>query len=137
MASCRRAAAIVSGLLVAVLLAALGAGLIRDVRERGEVTMHTLAGMLDLPAAGDVLRLPLRHDRRDRAGSAVRRHRLSSQPERLFFSFVTLCTVGYGDIVPAGDLTRAISVAEMLIGQFYLVTVVALIVSNLGRRRAA
>ena len=48
---------------------------------------------------------------------------------------MTLCTVGYGDLVPAADLARTFAVAEMLFGQIYLVTVVALIVSNLGRRR--
>jgi Ion channel len=45
--------------------------------------------------------------------------------------------VGYGDLTPAGNLARSFSVAEMLFGQIYLVTVVSLIVGNLtGRRRA-
>jgi hypothetical protein len=51
-------------------------------------------------------------------------------------SFVTLCTVGYGDLVPRSDVTRTFAVAEMLLGQIYLVTVVALIVGNLRPRRA-
>jgi hypothetical protein len=37
--------------------------------------------------------------------------------------------------VPATDLVRAMAVVEVLIGQLYLVTVVALVVGNLGRRR--
>ena len=50
----------------------------------------------------------------------------------LYFSFVTLTTLGYGDLSPAGDVGRTIAVIEALLGQLYLVTIVALVVSNLG-----
>jgi hypothetical protein len=53
----------------------------------------------------------------------------------LYYSFVTLATVGYGDYTAVSNLGHTLSVSEALIGQIYLVTVVALIVSNLGRRR--
>jgi drug/metabolite transporter (DMT)-like permease len=53
----------------------------------------------------------------------------------LYFSFVTLTTTGYGDLTAAGGLGRAVAVLEALLGQIYLVTVVALLVSNLGRGR--
>ncbi|MGI9187016.1 MAG: potassium channel family protein, partial [Gaiellales bacterium] len=53
----------------------------------------------------------------------------------LYFSYITLATVGYGDFTPANTLGRFAAVAEGLMGQLYLVTVLALIVSNLGRRR--
>jgi hypothetical protein len=52
----------------------------------------------------------------------------------LYFSFVTLTTVGYGDLTAVGGLGRALAVLEALTGQAYLVTVVALVVSQLGRR---
>jgi hypothetical protein len=59
----------------------------------------------------------------------------------LYFSFVTQTTVGYGDFTAAESLGRMLAVSEALIGQLYLVTVIALLVSNLGpaqrRRRAA
>ncbi len=61
----------------------------------------------------------------------------STPADRAYFSFVTLSSVGYGDFSPAGDGSRALAVAEMLIGQIYLVTIVSLIVANLGPRRAA
>ena len=51
----------------------------------------------------------------------------------LYFSYVTLTTVGYGDFTAAGGLGRALAVVEALTGQIYLVTVVAVLVSNLGR----
>ena len=52
----------------------------------------------------------------------------------LYFSFVTMTTVGYGDFTAATKFGRAFSVSEALIGQIYLVTVVALIVAHLGQR---
>jgi hypothetical protein len=55
----------------------------------------------------------------------------------LYFSYVTLTTVGYGDLTAAGGLGRAVAVLEALIGQLYLVTVVALVVSQIGRRSRA
>jgi Ion channel len=55
----------------------------------------------------------------------------------LYFSFVTQTTVGYGDFTAAGGLGRALAVLEALIGQLYLVTVIALLVSNLRRGRAS
>jgi len=59
----------------------------------------------------------------------------ATSAEYLYFSFVTLTTVGYGDLSAAGNLGRAFAVLEALFGQIYLVTVVALLVSNLGGRR--
>lgn len=55
---------------------------------------------------------------------------------RLYFSFITLATVGYGDYTPAGDLGRSLAVVEALVGQLYLVTVLALLVSRMRGRRA-
>ena len=52
----------------------------------------------------------------------------------LYFSITTITTAGLGDFSPAGDLGRSLTAAEALIGQIYLVTVVAVIVANLGRR---
>jgi hypothetical protein len=51
----------------------------------------------------------------------------------LYFSFITLSTVGYGDLVARTNLGRMFSATEGLTGQLYLVTVVALLVSNLNR----
>jgi len=53
----------------------------------------------------------------------------------VYFSFVTLATLGYGDVLPGNDVVRAIAIAEALTGQLYLVSVVSVAVSRLGRRR--
>jgi Ion channel len=53
---------------------------------------------------------------------------------RVYFSFVTMTTVGYGDYSAAGDLGRTLAVTEALVGQIYLVTIVGVIVSRLRPR---
>jgi voltage-gated potassium channel Kch len=50
----------------------------------------------------------------------------------LYFAFVTMTTVGYGDLSAAEGIGRAFAIALALLGQIYLITVVAVIVSNLG-----
>ncbi|MCK5893613.1 MAG: hypothetical protein KAG53_04205 [Endozoicomonadaceae bacterium] len=46
----------------------------------------------------------------------------------IYFSFVTLSTLGYGDIVPATRGAQALTSMEALIGQFYLTVLVARLV---------
>ncbi|MBO0870096.1 MAG: two pore domain potassium channel family protein, partial [Micromonosporaceae bacterium] len=52
-----------------------------------------------------------------------------------YFSFTTMTTVGYGDFAAAGEPTRSLAVLEALIGQIFLVTLVARLVSTLGQQR--
>ena len=49
-----------------------------------------------------------------------------------YYSFVTMTTLGYGDISPVAEPARAMAVLQTLIGQIYLVVVVARVVSMLG-----
>ena len=55
--------------------------------------------------------------------------------DTMYYSFITMTTVGYGDLTPVQDLPRMIAVTEALIGQIYLVTAVGLLVGNMGRER--
>jgi hypothetical protein len=50
-------------------------------------------------------------------------------PQDLFFSFTTLTTTGYGNYVPAGNPGQSFAVAEMLIGQLFLVIAVAKVIN--------
>jgi Ion channel len=53
---------------------------------------------------------------------------LPGQPSQLiYFSFVTLTTVGYGDVYPAHPAARSLAVAEALVGQLYI----AILISSL------
>lgn len=48
----------------------------------------------------------------------------------LYFSLVTLTTVGYGDITPVSDLARSLSNVEAILGQAYLTVLVARLVGK-------
>jgi hypothetical protein len=60
----------------------------------------------------------------------------ASGVEYLYFSFTVLTTLGFGDLTPGQDMGRVVVTFEALLGQIFLVTVVAVLVSNLGRARA-
>lgn len=51
----------------------------------------------------------------------------------VYFSFVTLATLGYGDIAPAASATRALAVLEAVFGQLYLAVLIARLVSLYAR----
>jgi len=60
----------------------------------------------------------------------------TAQPvDYTYFSYITLATVGYGDLTPANPLPRMLAAIEGLTGQLYLVTVVAVAVSRVRTRR--
>jgi hypothetical protein len=58
------------------------------------------------------------------------------QSEYLYFSFVALTTLGFGDLSPAVGLPQALTVLEALMGQIFLVTMVARLVTLWGRQAA-
>jgi hypothetical protein len=53
---------------------------------------------------------------------------VSSVMQLRYFSFVTLATVGYGDIVPHTPTARTMALLEAILGQFYLVALVGRLV---------
>jgi hypothetical protein len=53
----------------------------------------------------------------------------------LFISFVTMTTVGYGNLVPAANPRQAFAVLEALVGQLFLVVAVGMTISSLTPRR--
>ena len=130
------------GRLVAVLLVAfaplvIARGVVQGVRTEGAVTMHTMFGVLCIylllgmlfsyayGLVGDAESTPF-------FASGIN----ADISDYLYFSFATMTTVGYGDLVAATDVGRSVAIAEALIGQIYLVTVVAVIVGGLSRRQA-
>ena len=56
-------------------------------------------------------------------------HAAARSSDYLFFSYTTLTTTGYGNLVPAGTVGQSFAVLEMLVGQIFLVTLVAGLVS--------
>jgi len=57
----------------------------------------------------------------------------STRMSALYFSFVTLATVGYGDIVPRTDIARGLTIVEGVGGQLFLAVMVARLVSLYAR----
>jgi hypothetical protein len=55
-----------------------------------------------------------------------------SPADYLYLSFVTLTTVGFGDLTPASKVARSVVVLEALMGQVFLVTLVARLVALFG-----
>lgn len=47
----------------------------------------------------------------------------------IYFSFVTLCTLGYGDITPFTDQARFLCILEAVMGQMYLAVNIAALVA--------
>lgn len=58
------------------------------------------------------------------------------ESEYLYFSFVTLTTLGFGDLSPAVGLPQALTALEALLGQVFLVTLVARLVTLWVRQDA-
>ena len=113
-------------------------GLLRDIRDEGTVTIRTMLGVLCIYlligiffafmyGVIDVVAGEEFFPRVDPADAS----------DFLYFSFSTLTTVGYGDLVTTNEVGRSLAITEALIGQIYLVTIVALIIANIrpGRPR--
>jgi hypothetical protein len=129
-------ARILSGLLVVAAPAAIAQGVFRRIRGERRVTIHSVLGVLAIYlligvafafADGAVDRLGARDFLQGRPDATV--------ADFLYFSFATLTTTGYGDLVPGDNLARSFAILEALSGQIYLVTVVAVLVANLAPRQ--
>lgn len=57
------------------------------------------------------------------------------QVDLLYFSLITLATVGYGDILPLSDTARMLAAIEAIVGQFYVAVVVAVFVGMFAAQR--
>jgi len=133
--------AVVSFAVIAVMLAAAAAvivaGMVRLVLERGvvlqailgAVTIYLLAGLTFAFVIGTIAEAV--------HGAYFAQGTDGVQSQRVYYSFTVLTTTGFGDFTAANRGGRALAVLEMLIGQIYLVTVIATLVGNLRRGPSA
>jgi hypothetical protein len=134
-------AALVALLYLLLTPPALINGLRKQFREADAVTIQTMFGVLCLylligllfgvayASIGEISSTPFFNPPGEHG-----------RDDFLYFSYTTLTTVGYGDLVAATNLGRSLAITEALLGQLYLVSVVAVIISNLeavrpGQRR--
>jgi len=114
-----------------VLIAAAMAAIVSTLVERRRVDVSTVLGVLCVYLLSAVLFASMHQLL---AGFST--DYLSGAPtpptpsDLLYFSVITLTTVGFGDITPASEVARAVTVTEALTGQLYLVSVVAGVVGG-------
>ena len=134
-------AGIVALLYVALTPIALVTGVVRQFRETEAVTLQTMFGVLCLYLLIGLIFGVAYATVNDLSSTSFFNPPGSyGRDDFLYFSYTTLSTVGYGDLVAATNLGRSLAITEALVGQLYLVTVVAVIISNLetvrpGRRK--
>jgi Ion channel len=127
----------VSAVLILTTLVQLVRGLIVLLSQRG-VTVQAVAGALAVYLLlGIVFSFAITTMAKIDGGAYFAQGTDGSESERVYFSFTSMTTTGFGDFTPAQRGGRAVAVLEMLIGQIYLVTIISLLVGNLRRRREA
>lgn len=127
-------ASLLSAALVLTTLVQLVRGLAGMLRARG-VTVQAVAGALAVYLLlGIVFSFLISTFAKAGSGYYFAQGTDGTESQRVYFSFTSMTTTGFGDLSPAQRGGRAIAVVEMLTGQIYLVTVISLLVGNLRRR---
>jgi hypothetical protein len=131
-----RATRVANALLVGLAPPAVVLGVARNLRAKQRVTIDAVLGVISVYVLLGMA-FAFVYGAIDHVGGSpfFAQHEPATVSHCLYFSFTTLATVGYGDFTARTNLGHTLSVSEALVGQIYLVTIVSLIVSNLGRRR--
>ena len=128
------AAGLVALLYVLMTPPAIATGVVKQFREQGGVTIHSMFGVLCLYLLIGLIFAVAFAVIQDVSSTDFFTTKDGGRDDFLYFSYATLTTVGYGDLIAASNLGRSLAISEALLGQIYLVTVVALIVGNLRSR---
>ena len=122
---------LVSNILSVVFLSVVVALILGHVLEEGRVTAQKIYGALSVYLLIGIIWALLffvidfciegsfRVDQTDNLTTA----------QMVYYSFITLTTLGYGDIVPTSALARSLASLEALVGQLYLAVLVARLVA--------
>ena len=131
-----RATHVAYAFLVGLAPPAIVLGVVRTLRARQAVTLEAVFGVLCVYILlGLFFAFVYGALNRVDGGSFFASGQTATSAHCVYFSFITLTTVGYGDFTARTNLGHTLSASEALLGQIYLVTVVSLIVANVGRSR--
>ncbi len=127
---------VANAMLVLIAPPAIVLGVVRNLRARQRVTLEAVFGVLCVYLLVGMF-FGFLYGAIDRFGSTpfFTGGTQATVAHCLYYSFTTLTTIGYGDLTASSNLGHTLSVLEGLLGQIYLVTVVSVIVSNVGRAR--
>ncbi len=121
-------------MFVSLAPASIVVGVVRQARRARMITLRTMFGVLCVYLLlGSAFAYAYGIDSAIGDGSFFAEIHGGNLSDFLYFSFTTMTTTGFGDLTAAHDFGRSLAITEALIGQIYLVTLVALIVSNLGQ----
>lgn len=126
---------VVGSALLALLFFVTSVGMLFRIARHKSITIRTLYGaiaaylMIGLGFALVYQSIEFANE------AAIQGTALDERGVHSYYSFTTLTTLGYGDIVPVSIGARTAAMFEMLLGQVYLVVIVARIVSMLGSDR--
>jgi hypothetical protein len=133
LAGSQRVLAGVAGAATLVLVVMVSVSIVRSLANRPVVELSTVLGVLNV-----YLLLALVFASVHQILAAVQAFYLNgvdgfpTSSDLLYFSVITMTTVGFGDLTPGTNLARTVTVTEALIGQLYLVSVVAARVGGWG-----
>jgi ion channel len=124
-----------TSMLLAVTAGVILAGLVRLVIERGVVLQAVFGALAVYMLVGLVFAFLIGALATGGSSPYFASGTDATQNARVYFSFTALTTTGFGDYTAATRGGRALAVLEMLVGQLYLVTVIATLVGNLRHQR--
>ena len=117
-------------LVIAALLTITAGTILRRVVYAREVEFRTILGAISVyTLLGLLFDFVYLGVQRFQSGPFFEHTPHAESGDFIFFSYTTLTTTGYGNLVPAGQVGQIVSVLEMLTGQIFLVTLVAGLVS--------
>jgi Ion channel len=118
-----------SAVQVLLLAVAMGAVLRRVIANAGADSRTILGAISVYTVLGLLFTFLYVFVARVQSGPFFEGHPNAGGSDFIFFSYTTLTTTGFGDLVPAGQPGRMLTGLEMLTGQIFLVTLVAGLVS--------
>jgi ion channel len=122
--------------MTTLLVVAVPVAIVSGLRDARTVSIQAVFGAIAIYLiVGLAFALAANIDARISGDAYFAQVRTASLSQYVYFSYVTLATLGYGDLTPATAIGRLLAVFETIAGSLYLVTAVSLIVSRVGAER--